>query len=212
MSRGFSLIEAVVSIAILLVGVLAVVSLGLNVVVQSRQTSAKVVATQLAREAVEVVRGQRDSNWLETENNMAIDWDFNLHSETDYTLIPVWDTPYNIWSMEFAAVAIGDCGGTYDCTRVYVSTGSPYEFRQFSPSLPASSLFSETQFQRLVQTFPICRSQTDETSENTLTTEGVTCSATEDTVGVHVIATVVWSEQGINYTSSVEENLYDWKY
>lgn len=210
MRRGFSLVEAIMSITILLVGVLAVVSLGIAMVSQARFTNAQVVASQLAREGVEVVRALRDSNWLEAEDAGGVDWNDGLFLGTDYSAVLEWDSSLNAWVVDFDAIDFGSCATGFDCTRLYSNTAT-FESAQFSAVPPATWI--ETEYQRLVRLFPVCRSLADETIETTLTADGTTCiSGSEEQVGIDVQVEVRWEEKGISRSTLVEEYIYDWKY
>lgn len=210
MKRGFSLVEAIVSITVLLVGVLAVVSLGIAMVTQARLTNAQAVASQLAREGVEVVRSIRDSNWLQAEDIGAINWNAGLSDGTDYSAVLEWDSLLNTWTVDFDAIDFGNCVTGFDCTRLYANTGTPFEFAQFA-SAPAAN-WKDTPYQRLVRLFPICRLLADETVETVLTADGTSCAGTEEQVGIAVQVEVRWEEKGVSKSTSVEEHIYDWKY
>jgi type II secretory pathway pseudopilin PulG len=209
-ARGFSLVEAIISISILLIGVLGVASLGIAMVSQARLSNSQAVATQLAREGVEVVRSIRDSNWLAAEDGTAVDFITGLSAGNDYSLAPEWDSALNVWILDFAPQTFGDCFTGFDCTRVYQNTLPPYEYAQFS-SAPAAT-WAETPYQRVLNLFPICRSTTDELVEAPLTVDLTTCAAGEVVVGIDVQAQLQWEERGISKSSVVEEYIYDWKF
>ncbi|MFA6512315.1 MAG: hypothetical protein WCV86_04300 [Patescibacteria group bacterium] len=58
------MIEAVVAVGILLAGVTALITLSIATLKADQISSRKIVAINLAREALEVARNVRDSNWL----------------------------------------------------------------------------------------------------------------------------------------------------
>lgn len=62
--RGQTLIEVLVAVGILLAGVIAVITLSIASLKADQLSSRKIVALNLAREAAEVLRNIRDSNWL----------------------------------------------------------------------------------------------------------------------------------------------------
>ena len=61
--RGQSLMEAIVAIAILLMVVIAVLALTISGVTGQKNNEQQVIANNLAREGIELVRNLRDSNW-----------------------------------------------------------------------------------------------------------------------------------------------------
>ena len=77
---GFTIIEILVAFAVVTIGLLGVVSLVVqNLQVQNINRN-YVVAAMLAQEGIELVRNQRDLNWLTEANN----WDFNILQDGDY--------------------------------------------------------------------------------------------------------------------------------
>lgn len=210
-ARGFSLVEAIISLSILVVGVLGVASLGIALVSQARLSNSQAVATQLAREGVEVVRSIRDGNWLAAEDGSVVEFNDGLSAATDYSAALEWDSTANVWTLDFNAVGFGDCGSSFDCTRVYQRIASPYEYAQFG-SAPSATEWAETPFQRVVRLWPICRSDADELIEAPLTADGTDCAAGESIVGLDVQVRLEWQEKGISKSSEVEEYMYDWKY
>ncbi len=76
-NRGFSFIETIVSIGIILVGLVGVITLMGQSIKSIRVAGSRIVATQLAQEAVEVVINIRDTNWLSSQ-----DWRTNIPSTT----------------------------------------------------------------------------------------------------------------------------------
>jgi Tfp pilus assembly protein PilV len=73
MERGFTIIEVIGAIFILVVGVVGVYSAVNFALSTARTFSSRLVAAYLAQEGIEVVRNIRDTNWL---NGSA--WDSNL--------------------------------------------------------------------------------------------------------------------------------------
>lgn len=71
--KGFSLIEVLVAITVLIVGLVGVVGLIVYNISISRASPEKVIAVNLAQEGIEVVRNIRDSNWL-----AGNDWKENI--------------------------------------------------------------------------------------------------------------------------------------
>jgi type II secretory pathway pseudopilin PulG len=70
---GQSLIETIVAIFILVTALVAGLSLALYAVSSSANNKNQIVASNLAREGIEVVRMMRDSNWLMAEDDANIE-------------------------------------------------------------------------------------------------------------------------------------------
>ncbi len=80
---GFTLIEVLTAIFLIVVGVIAALSLILQTISYTNLSSSKLVASYLVQEGIEIVRNIRDTNWLEEE-----DWKTGLGDddwEADYT-------------------------------------------------------------------------------------------------------------------------------
>ena len=91
---GFTIIEILVAFAVVTIGLLGVVSLVVqNLQVQNINRN-YVVAAMLAQEGIELVRNQRDLNWLTPGN----DWDEDINvGDTDGTFVIDYDDapPFN---------------------------------------------------------------------------------------------------------------------
>lgn len=83
MQRGQGLLEATIALGIIITGVVAALTLGIANLSAGVTSESRIVAANLAREGVEVVRNIRDTNW--TRGNA---WDADLAIGT-YTLR--WD-------------------------------------------------------------------------------------------------------------------------
>ena len=67
-NKGFSLIEMVVAVFVILVGVVTTFGVLQKIIVSTSISSSRLVATYLAQEGIEVVRNVRDTNWVESKN------------------------------------------------------------------------------------------------------------------------------------------------
>ncbi len=69
-NSGFTLIELIIAIFILVVAIIGVYNSFSTVVVLTAGVSSRFTAAYLAQEAIEIIRNMRDNNWL----NNSIDW------------------------------------------------------------------------------------------------------------------------------------------
>lgn len=72
---GFTLLEAIVSIFIMLVGITGSMTLVFNAIVGLGLAKDRIIATNLAQEGLEVVHNIRDTNWLDSASPAWNDWD-----------------------------------------------------------------------------------------------------------------------------------------
>jgi Tfp pilus assembly protein PilV len=77
-SRGFSILEAVIAIYVITMGLLGIMSLVLQGVRIQYINKNSIIASELAQEGLELVRNQRDANWL---NN--VDWKLGSTPQSD---------------------------------------------------------------------------------------------------------------------------------
>lgn len=74
--RGFSLLESIVAIAVLMIGVSSAIAALNQSVALSPKIKNKVIAAHLAQEGIELVRNIRDNNWT----SGAASWDVGLNA------------------------------------------------------------------------------------------------------------------------------------
>ncbi|HHE76461.1 MAG TPA: prepilin-type N-terminal cleavage/methylation domain-containing protein [Candidatus Parcubacteria bacterium] len=83
---GFTLLEVMVAIFVILVGVLGAYSVVQKIIFETHQSSFRLTAAYLAQEGVEIVRNIRDNNWLNGGdwNNGIEDCDDESFYQADY--------------------------------------------------------------------------------------------------------------------------------
>ena len=82
-NRGFTIIELLISLFVLVIGILAAYSVAQLPISYTSVSVNQLTAAYLAQEGIEIVRNIRDTNWLTPDNN----WDDGLESgdyEADY--------------------------------------------------------------------------------------------------------------------------------
>lgn len=95
-SSGFTIVELMIAITLMATGIMAIYALVPQGIKTSVVNTDKYLATQLAREGIEVVRNIRDTNWLEQMESPTAAWDEGLTGcaagcEVDYTTPAVKD-------------------------------------------------------------------------------------------------------------------------
>lgn len=67
LKRGQTLIETITAVTIISMSLVAILSLGTISIYYGTQSKEEVIASNLAREGIEIVRTIRDSNWLDPD-------------------------------------------------------------------------------------------------------------------------------------------------
>lgn len=99
-NRGFTLIELIITIAVLSFGVIGVYSAFSPVVALSYTISSRTTAAYLGQEGFEIVRNIRDNNFIKKAANPSIPWyrglaDCALGCQADYKTGTAAQTPQN---------------------------------------------------------------------------------------------------------------------
>ncbi|OGY47407.1 MAG: hypothetical protein A3J65_00040 [Candidatus Buchananbacteria bacterium RIFCSPHIGHO2_02_FULL_45_11b] len=183
--RGQSLMETIVAIAILLAVVSAVLSLVFSNIAGQKESELQIMANNLAREEIEVVRHLRDSNSLAGQ-----DWDFGLDGGAK--AIVFFDASLNQWRLIFA-------GEEYD-ERLYFSAGKKIYSHDKNSGPPA--LFS-----RHLNLSDICLAADGAESIK----DSCDREANERKIGLKAGAVVGWPENKRTRQVVLEELLYAWK-
>jgi len=206
LSSGQSLIELVVAISVILIGVVSTLVLSLTTIRGGKASEMQVVATNLAREGIEVVRQKRDSNWLEIESSSlpSSQWDQGLKNGNDYTAIARFDASTSSWTLDYpnGGSSIEECVDNESC-RIYFSDGI---FAQY-PSPPAGN-WEATPYYRLIATYEICQ---DKDGNEYIDPDDHTCDAGDEKIGIQVLSQVKWYEKDNLQSLVFEEHLYNWK-
>jgi prepilin-type N-terminal cleavage/methylation domain-containing protein len=191
MQKGQSLVEMIVAIAIILTGLVGALSLTISNLTGVDEAGTRVVASNLAREGIEVVRNFRDANWLQN-----LDWDAGLFSGNDFTAIAVFDPLINKWRLDFNPNAVSDPEA-----KLYRNPENLY-LQDIIP--PAGT---QTQYARLITLDPICFNAATQT-ENI---SGNPCGAGEEKTGIRIKSEVTWNLSGRARDVTLEDRIYNWR-
>jgi len=84
--NGFTLVEALVALSILIVGIISGFILVTKALYDVTIIQDRLTASFLAQEGVELVRQIRDTNYLKILGGTSFDWDDNLKTDGDYLI------------------------------------------------------------------------------------------------------------------------------
>lgn len=189
--QGFTLAEALVAIAVILIGIISMVTLAVALTRSANQQKGRVVAYNLAQEGLEVVRNTRDSNWL---NNQL----FCEGMSAAQVAVPVFnfDNRYQTKPMWFLDI-------TNPNSKVYTSDSG----NLFQEDTITSG--EETVYERLISFSYIYYDNDD---QETIQSQYLYPSLpNEKLVGVRAVSTVTWQDRGEEHRIDLEERFYNWK-
>lgn len=208
--KGFGLVELVMAMLILSIALLGILQLMTYLIQSSVINQERIIALNLAREGVEVVRSVRDSNWITAcptwggscthwstagGTNTCCTWDSGINSDADHTLVLDFDPANNRYVLNYVPNLFSSA-----LTDLYVDTSS---------GLYLTDLYAigtdKTDFKRLLTIDYICR-DSDDTNEQIVTSGGC---ATQYKIGIQITSTVQW-DSGDSELVLVDK-LYNWK-
>lgn len=192
---GQGLLEAIIGISIITIGLGGALSLAHSSISSHYEAETRVVAANLAREAVEAVHNIRDSNWLAGNK-----WDNGLYSDVDYTGAPVLDYMSGNWQIDYSPGNFFD-----DMCKVYQFTSGAYT-NLFVQAFFQPTDTQETLYKRFLILKAICYDGDSESIENS-----ASCPSGSDKIGIRIIAEVRWTEHGRAHSLIVEDSVYNWR-
>lgn len=199
MKKGQGLLETTIAISVLITGIVAVMGLTYSNASSVGKSSNRIIASNLAREAIEAVHFKRDTNWIQ-----GLSYNAGLNSGTDYSFASVLDPSNGAWVFYFTPNALSDPD-----SKVYSKTGLYLQTNTGSP--PAGG--ATTNFRRIVLANLICRRIGN--GVITIRTSGSVCvpsgGAQETEIGRQIIATVDWSDKSARQSFIAEDRIYDWR-
>lgn len=198
---GFTLLEMLLALAVVSVGIMGAFTLSLANLHTARDNYNRILAANLAREGVELVRNIRDSNWLKIDNNVdcgsgPCTWDQGLNYVT--STIDYDDATLN----QFFS-SIEDCFEDELCQpKVLSPDGDVYLGLARMIVLKAICFDAD---QNIATSY-------DDADGATSISSSLTCSGDyEEKIGLQVSSQVYWQDRGSGHTVEAIENLYNWR-
>ncbi|OGY79665.1 MAG: hypothetical protein A3B74_02740 [Candidatus Kerfeldbacteria bacterium RIFCSPHIGHO2_02_FULL_42_14] len=218
---GQTLLEVIIAIGVITVGIIGTIALVITSTKAGNVSQNELIATNLAREGIEVARSIRDNNWLAIEaNTPGVTWDQDLFDPAapggglaGFTAIPLFDADNNQWSLDFDANDFITTCTDHTCTQVFRTQD---QLHQYADALPPGT--SEVPFARLVTLRPICRDENN--AEALLEDSSKVCAdlANQNGLGAQVKKVGVEIESQVRYRVEQEEatytlvdRVYNWK-
>jgi len=194
--RGQSFIEAMVAITVIITAISSSLALIQSSITATRIGGLQVVAANLAREGLEVVRGMRDTNWLKSQS-----FQVGLVDAGGVKIArPILDVENGSWTLSFEPTGLTSANAV-----IYVSDEGVHRQADSQPAGSVASLYS-----RILTLQHICRD--DGTGIERLEGGSATCLGSETLAGLAVFSTVRWRGVGGQFqTLTAEERFYDWR-
>jgi prepilin-type N-terminal cleavage/methylation domain-containing protein len=204
---GFTLIELMIALAVFTIGLSAALALALANYNHSRDNLDKIIAANLAREGIELIKNVRDSNWLKIEANEEIaegvpyTWDYGLTVLNGYVYIDYNDLEPVAFesacndSIRDCVLACEDCDLYKDAKNHYTHgvTGALNKYSR--------AMFLER----------ICVDEMGGDPESNESIVAMNSDCDDDTyIGIQIISHVQWDDNGIQYLEIVDK-IYNWR-
>src|SRR3989344_4780724 len=234
---GFTLIEGIIASGIISTALIVGLALAYSNLIAAQANSDRIIAGNLAREALEVVRNIRDSNWLRFQANA--DKDNNAVNGIQFYS---WDDFFDGWPNYNAATCTnGDCGNYFDVILSDVNFSNPnaynYSLRKVTsvnrdaltclqdtgqPScrvhMQGTTYFqaaapsgAATSYVRRVVLKPICWDGTNEIVDFDAVNPDMVCPVGTIKAGVLATAEVYWQRTNKTLDVQLKERFYNWR-
>jgi len=185
-----------VSITIIITSVSSALALVQSSITATRVGGSQILASNLAREGIEVARSVRDSNWMAGTAFSA-----GLTDAASKTARPILDPATGAWRMVFGGLSPGD-----EETRLHLVPEGLYLHADAPPDGSAPSLY-----RRLMTINHLCRDDAAG-NERLETAPAASCNIGETLAGLAVRSEVSYpSVSGAVRSVVVEGRLYDWR-
>ncbi len=228
-SNGQGILEVLIAIYIATVGILSIVNLVLTNIQVEKFNHNMLIATNLAKEGIEIVRGARDTNWISGNS-----FDSGLtpispgaNSERTFIIFNHFMSTIdnkNGYTMEYVGASWNNCirdsyswlGLSAPCKltlmwKIFDSTKKMYVHPGSYSEGEDDLGFENTNFYRIIYINDICYSSSTK-MESII--ENATRTCERDgllKIGMQVISQVGWMESGGMKTTKIEERLYNWR-
>lgn len=199
---GQTLLEGIIAIAVITVGLVAVIGLAISNQASAQAIGDRAVATGLAREGLEVAKHIRDSNWIA---NPPQPFSHGLLDGGSSTAVPLgtFAATGPTWTLEFGGY---DSFSPSETQVVWLADQMRYGHPENGGT--------PTKFRRRLQFDALCRpSGATGTDFSYQAPGGSDCSGLpgSELVGVRVLSHVQWP-QGVGLrTVTLEMRLFDWR-
>ncbi len=213
--HGQGMLEALIAIGIILMGLGAIMTLTLKNIAASTDSGQRITAIHLAREAIDAVRGIRDSNWLiSSHSDATVKWDDRLvpvPATDGQSAVIKFDIGTLIIEPSYNVDFISTLNISDPAFRMYRDSADHY-WIQSATDLSGDPSFKSTGYYRQTLLDPVCQPVSDPVVK-----EGeAECDSASDKIGVRVTSIVSWPSSGFfgggsRRSLTLTEFLYNWR-
>ena len=195
--KGQGFMEVIVAFGIMIMGIVSILILTSYNLTAADYGEKRLIASNLAREALEVIRNVRDSNWL-----AGNDWDGGLpvnQSVSDYRQI-----------VKFTET---DTGGGYDLQGVAEGLETCSDCKLYVANTIFSHLDTgaDSGFRRQVEFQDIC-DDTPGVDDDAFTIKPINENCVNSRVGFVLTSRVIWyASNGDKKEVSTQDRIFDWR-
>ncbi|MCD4760505.1 prepilin-type N-terminal cleavage/methylation domain-containing protein [bacterium] len=201
---GFTLIEIVIALAVFTVGIMAAFTLSLSNINNARDNYNRVVAANLAREGLEMVRNTRDNNWRLIDDNQLCGSDLCLwNNDLDGNFLTVEYTGNLNSNICLGDTSLNDCACVADRScLLYSNVDNFYDH---------DTNGTDTNMYRVIHLLDICLDEGPPTVESTILGSDSCDNYGLDHIGIVATARVSWNDgSNVKYVD-VAETFYNWR-
>ncbi len=235
---GFTLIEGIIATGIISTALIVGLSLAYSNLTAAQANSDRIIAANLAREGLEVMRNVRDSNWIRRALNIDKNdslpdlqfyvWDdfldysneppVGIKGYADIYLNPDFNEISTDFRTQYALRSAPPSGGSYDLlpcvTAGTVSCRIQKKNNVYFQNTTAINGATFTPFYRRISIKPVClnasKEYVDEFDDPTNPIDNCTGSG-EEKIANLIISTVMWKRGNKILDVTVKEKLYNWR-
>jgi len=193
--KGQGFMEVIVAFGIMIMGIVSILILTSYNLTAADYGEKRLIASNLAREALEIIRNVRDSNWLAGK-----DWDTGLPAVSGDNRQIVKFSESSTGSAYTLEKVVEDLPTCDDCLLYVVNT----IFNHVDTGTPSG-------FRRQVEFRDIC-DETPLVEGDAFEYKSLTQSCVEDRVGFDLTARVIWyASNGDEKEVSIQDRIFDWR-
>ena len=198
------MIEAIVAVAIIGIALVGFLSQSTYNYLAVSESFTRNIASNMAREGIEVVRNMRDTNWLKGCLNPekpaeCFVWNSGFSDGADYFAVPVLNVEEKKWTLSFVDENFTDCVFDKLCLL----------YKNQSDILTASPINAEPSiYYRQLELRPICSDELACGGDG-VCQSGEKCPGAQ--IGVEVAVRVGWKKGEVLRNEMAVERLYNWK-